>query len=49
VEKEVKSKMDTVLLSKSDIEQLITMKEVVEIVDKTYKELSEGKVINLRN
>jgi len=38
--------MDTALLSKSDIEQLITMKEVVEIVDKTYKELGEGKVIN---
>lgn len=38
--------MDTVLLSESDIEQVMTEKDVVEIVDKTFKGLGEGKVIN---
>ena len=38
--------METVLLSKSDIEKVMTMKEVVEIIDKTYIGLGEGKVIN---
>jgi len=38
--------METTLLSKSDIEQVMTVKEVVEIVDKTYKGFGEGKVIN---
>jgi len=38
--------MDTLLLSKSDIKKLITMKEVVEVVDKTYVGLGEAKVIN---
>jgi len=38
--------MKTVLLSKSDIEKVMTMKEVVEIVDKTYVGFGEGKVIN---
>ncbi len=38
--------METVLLSKSDIEQVITEKDVVEIVEKTYKGYGEGKVIN---
>jgi len=38
--------MDTLLLSKSDIKKLITEKDVVEIVDKTYIGLGEGKVIN---
>lgn len=38
--------METILLSKSDIEQVITEKDVVEIVDKTYKGFGEGKVIN---
>jgi len=38
--------MDTVLLSKSDIEKLVTEKDVVEIVDKTYIGFGEGKVIN---
>lgn len=38
--------MDTVLLSMSDIKKLITEKDVVEIVDKTYKGFGEGKVIN---
>jgi len=38
--------METVLLSKSDIEKVMTMKDVVEIVDKTYIGFGEGKVIN---
>jgi len=38
--------METVLLSKSDIEKVMTMKDVVEIVDKTYKGFGEGKVVN---
>lgn len=38
--------MDTILLSKSDIEQVITEKDVIEIVDKTFKGFGEGKVIN---
>lgn len=38
--------MDTLLLSKSDILKVITMKDVVEIVDKTYIGFGEGKVIN---
>jgi len=38
--------MDTLLLSKSDIKKLVTEKEVVEIVDKTYIGFGEGKVIN---
>ncbi len=38
--------METVLLSKSDIEQLVTQKDVVEIVDKTFQGMGEGKVIN---
>jgi len=38
--------METRLLSKSDIVKVMTMKEVLEIVDKTYKGFGEGKVIN---
>ena len=38
--------METRLLSKSDIEKVMTMKDVVEIVDKTYIGFGEGKVIN---
>lgn len=38
--------MDTVLLSKSDIERLVTQKDVVEIVDKTFRGMGEGKVVN---
>jgi ornithine cyclodeaminase/alanine dehydrogenase len=38
--------METILLSKSDIEKVMTMKDVVEIVDKTYIGFGEGKVIN---
>lgn len=38
--------MDTVLLSESDIKQVMTQKDVVEIADKTFQGLGEGKVIN---
>lgn len=38
--------MDSLLLSKSDVQKLVTQKEVVEIVDKTYIGFGEGKVIN---
>ena len=38
--------MDAVLLSKSDVKKLVTEKEVLEIVDKTYIGFGEGKVIN---
>ena len=38
--------MKTKLISKSEIMNLVTEKEVVEIVDKTYIGFGEGKVIN---
>jgi len=38
--------MDTILLSKSDIQGVITEKDVVEIVDRTYKDFGEGTVLN---
>ena len=38
--------MDTMLLSESDIKQVMTEKDVVEIVDKTYQGFGEGKVVN---
>lgn len=38
--------MNTVLLSTSDIKKLITMKEVVEICDKTFKGFGDGTTIN---
>ena len=34
------------LLSMSDVEELLTMKDFIEIVDKTYKGMGEGKVVN---
>ena len=34
------------LLNQSNIEALITMKDVVEILDKTYKAMGEGTVVN---
>lgn len=34
------------LLGQSDVDQLITMKDVVEILDKTYKAMGEGTVVN---
>ena len=39
----MRSKVDTVLLSESDIEQVMTEKDAVEIVDKTYQGFGEGK------
>ena len=38
--------MNTLLLSKSDIEQVMPEKDAVDIVDKTFKGFGEGKVIN---
>ena len=38
--------MPTKLLSQSDIEKVLTMKDVVETVDKTFKDFAEGKTIN---
>jgi alanine dehydrogenase len=38
--------METRLFSKSDIKKVISMKEVVEIVDKTYIGFGEDKVVN---
>jgi len=37
---------ETLLLSKSDIEELITIDDVIKVVEKTYKEFAEGRVIN---
>ena len=39
-------KIDTVLLSQEDIKQVIRMKDVVEIVDKTFKGFGEGTTVN---
>ena len=39
-------KLETLLLSQEDVKKLITMKDVVEIVDKTFQGLGEGTVIN---
>lgn len=38
--------MDTVLLSESDIKQVMTEKDVVEIVDRTYQGFGAGTVTN---
>lgn len=38
--------MDTVLLGQEDIRQVITMKDVVEIVEQTFKGMGEGTVVN---
>ena len=38
--------MPTTLLSQSDIEQVLTMKDVVETVDRTFQDFGEGKTIN---
>ncbi len=37
--------METLLLSQSDIKQVLTMKDIVEIVDKTFQDMGEGKTI----
>ena len=38
--------MNTMLLSESQIKKLITMRDVIEIVDRTFVDLGEGKTIN---
>jgi len=38
--------MSTLLLSRKDIEQLISMKDVVEIVENTFRGMGEGTVVN---
>lgn len=38
--------MDTVLLSQQDIQSVLTMKDVVEIVEKTFRGMGEGTVVN---
>ena len=38
--------MDAILLSQDEVKGLITMKEVVEICDKTFQGLGDGTVIN---
>ena len=38
--------MDTLLLSKDDIQKLITMDDVIEIVEETFRGMGEGTVVN---
>ena len=38
--------MQTTLLSQSDIERVLTMKDVVEAVDRTFQDFGEEKTIN---
>ncbi len=38
--------MDTLLLSRHDIEQLLSMKDAVEIVERTFLGMGEGTVVN---
>jgi ornithine cyclodeaminase/alanine dehydrogenase len=38
--------MDTLLLSRQDIEQVITMRDVVEIVEETFRGMGDGTVVN---
>jgi ornithine cyclodeaminase/alanine dehydrogenase len=38
--------METLLLSQKDVERLVSMKEVVEVVEKTFKGMGEGTVVN---
>jgi len=38
--------METLLLSQKEIEQLVTMKDVVEVVEKTFRGMGEGTVVN---
>jgi ornithine cyclodeaminase/alanine dehydrogenase len=39
-------KIDTVLLSQEEVKSLISMKDVVECVDKTFKGMGDGTVVN---
>ena len=38
--------MNTMLLKESEIKKIISMRDVIEIVDKTFVDLGEGKTIN---
>jgi alanine dehydrogenase len=38
--------MDTLLLSRNDLAQLLSMKDVVEIVENTFRGMGEGTVVN---
>ncbi len=38
--------METLLLSQKQIEQLVTMKDVVEVVERTFKGMGDGTVVN---
>src|SRR5512139_519800 len=38
--------METLLLSQKQVEQLVTMTDVVEVVEKTFKGMGEGTVVN---
>jgi alanine dehydrogenase len=38
--------MDTVLLSQKDIQSVLTMKDVVEIVERTFRGMGDGTVVN---
>jgi ornithine cyclodeaminase/alanine dehydrogenase len=38
--------MQTLLLSQKEVDQLITMKDVVEIVEKTFRGMGDGAVVN---
>lgn len=41
-----KMKIETVLLSQNEVKSLVTMKDIVECVDKTFQGLGNGTVIN---
>jgi len=38
--------MDTLLISQEQIKELVSIKEIVEICDKTFQGMGEGTVIN---
>ncbi len=38
--------METLLLSQQDIARLVTMKDVVQIVEQTFRGMGEGTVVN---
>ena len=41
--------MNTILLKESEIKKLVSMRDIIEIVDKTFVDLGEGKTINPRS
>lgn len=38
--------MNTILLKESEIKKLVSMRDIIEIVDKIFVDLGEGKTIN---